>query len=81
MEQQRGRLSPSSLADLASLACSDRNRDLGRTSAGGLSGLRRRLGLSEPVAANYLTVEHEAFVDSIQQYCADRRGEQERLLA
>ena len=38
-----------------------------------LSNFKKDLGIgsgAEPVAANYLTVEHDDFVDSIVSYCA-----------
>ena len=40
-----------------------------------LSTFKEDLGIgseAEPVAANYLTVEHDTFVDSIVSYCATK---------
>ncbi len=76
MEQEKGHLSPATLSDMASLSCSDQNRLPTKPEDGKqfVSRLRSRLGLSDPVAANYLTVKHEPFVDSILEYCSDRKG-------
>ncbi len=75
MEQQ-AHLDPAGLSDLASRSCSQQNR---RSLGGHLpSALRQRLRLSEPVAANYLTVEHDPFVDSILEYCQDQQQQQQQ---
>lgn len=38
-----------------------------------LSAFRSQFGLEEPVAANYFTVEYDAFVESILEYCDGRK--------
>ncbi len=71
MEQGRGQVEPSVLSERVSRSCSPANR-----SGLNVRALQSRLGLSEPVAANYLTVEHEDFVDSIKEYCKDQQQQQ-----
>jgi len=73
MEQSQS-LSASSLVDLRSTSCQASGRDQSQKGGRLLPTLQRRLGLGEPLAANYFVVQHDPFVDSIVDYCEGRQS-------
>lgn len=78
MGQAGGRLDPAgpALSGLLSPACDyGGGRDTVNVApADFLRGIRARLGLDPPAAANFFTVAHDEFVDSIVEYCKGVSG-------